>query len=132
MLGQMLPRLGSPAPPTPGTGGATGARCRSPMSSTGTTTSISNGLRTPASTMVTGRSAPASSWPPRKWAISSNGRWVADSPMRCGRALVISSSRSSESIRWAPRLVVAIAWISSMITVSTLTSVSRTFDVSIR
>jgi hypothetical protein len=42
------------------------------------------------------------------------------------------SSRSSVSIRWAPRLVVAIAWISSMITASTFTSVSRAARVSIR
>ena len=52
--------------------------------------------------------------------------------MRCGGVSVTSSRRSSVSIRWAPRLVVAIAWISSMITVSTPASVSRADDVSIR
>ena len=57
---------------------------RAPMSSTGTTTSISSGLRMPASTMVTGRGRPGASKPPRKRAISSSGRCVADSPMRCG------------------------------------------------
>ena len=36
------------------------------------------------------------------------------------------------SARWAPRLVAASAWISSMITVSTSRSVSRADDVSIR
>ena len=70
--------------------------------------------------------------PPRKRATSSSGRWVADSPMRCGGRAVISSSRSSESARWAPRLVAAMAWISSTITVSTPTSVSAADDVSIR
>ena len=49
------------------------------MSSTGTTTWSSSGLRVPASTMVTSRSAPI---PPRKPAIVSSGRCVADSPIR--------------------------------------------------
>ena len=53
------------------------------MSSTGTITSTSSSLREPASTMVTGR-ASLSVWPPRKRAISSSGRCVAESPMRCG------------------------------------------------
>ena len=43
-----------------------------------------------------------------------------------------ASSRSSVSARWAPRLVAASAWISSMITASTPRSVSRAADVSIR
>ena len=71
-------------------------------------------------------------YPPRNSAISSSGRCVADRPIRCGGRSVTSSSRSRVSARWAPRLVVAIAWISSMITVSTPTSVSAAFDVSIR
>ena len=55
------------------------------MSSTGTTTSISSGLRMPASTMVTvGGAGRRRSKPPRKRAISSSGRCVADSPMRWG------------------------------------------------
>ena len=49
------------------------------MSSTGTTTWSSSGLRAPASTMATSRSAPI---PPRKPAIVSSGRCVADSPIR--------------------------------------------------
>ena len=57
--------------------------------------------------------------PPRNRAISSSGRCVAESPMRCGGLSVTSSSRSSVSARWAPRLVAARAWISSMITAST-------------
>ena len=58
-------------------------------------------------------------WPPRNRAISSSGRWVADSPMRWGGVSHRSSSRSRVRARWAPRLVAARAWISSMITVST-------------
>ena len=103
-----------------------------PISSTGTTTSTSICLRVPASTMLTLRRRPSGPWPPRKWATSSSGRCVADSPMRWGGRAVMASSRSSDSMRWAPRLVVAIAWISSMMTVSTLTSVSATDDVSMR
>ena len=53
------------------------------MSSTGTITSTSSALREPASTIVTGR-GPSAVWPPRKRAISSSGRWVAERPMRCG------------------------------------------------
>ena len=41
----------------------------------------SSGLRVPASTIATGRPSPT---PPRKRAIVSSGRCVADSPMRCG------------------------------------------------
>jgi hypothetical protein len=70
--------------------------------------------------------------PPRKRATSSNGRWVAESPMRCGGRSVTSSSRSRVSARCAPRFVAAIAWISSTMTVSTPARVSRADDVSIR
>ena len=102
------------------------------MSSTGMTTSISSGLEIPASTMATSRGVPGADQPPRKRATSASGRWVADRPMRWGGVTVISSSRSSETARWAPRLVAARAWISSTMTVSTLTSVSAAFDVNIR
>ena len=102
------------------------------MSSTGMTTSTSSGLPMPASTIVTGRGSFGAANPPRKRATSSSGRWVADSPMRCGGRAVISSSRSSDSDRWAPRFVAAMAWISSTMTVSTPTSVSAADDVSIR
>ena len=47
------------------------------MSSTGTTTSRSSGLRVPASTIVISR-PPLTNCP-----ISSIGRWVADNPIRC-------------------------------------------------
>ncbi len=101
------------------------------MSSSGTTTSTSSCLRSPASTIVTGL-GPWAVAPPRKRAISSSGRWVADSPIRCGGVSVIASRRSSESARCAPRLVAATAWISSTITVSTPRRVSRAEEVSIR
>ena len=103
-----------------------------PRSSVGTTTSSSSALVLPASTIVTGRGRPGPAYPPRKRAISSSGRWVADSPMRWGGRAVTRSSRSSVTARCAPRLVAATAWISSTITISTLTSVSRARDVSIR
>ncbi len=102
------------------------------MSSTGMTTSTSSGLLMPASTIVTGRGSPGAAQPPRKRATSSSGRCVADRPMRCGGTVVTSSSRSSDSARWAPRLVGARAWISSTITTSTPVSVSRADDVSMR
>ena len=79
-----------------------------------------------------GGARPGADHPPRKRATSSSGRCVADRPMRCGGVVVISSSRSSDSARWAPRLVGARAWISSTITTSTPASVSRAEDVSIR
>ena len=86
----------------------------------------------PASTIVTGRGSLGAEYPPRNRATSSSGRWVADRPMRCGERVVISSSRSSDRERWAPRLVGARAWISSTITVSTPVNVSAADDVSIR
>ena len=104
---------------------------RSPMSSTATITCTSSSLRTPALTICTLRAIPSRD-PPRNRATSSSGRCVADSPMRWNGLTVISSSRSRETIRCAPRLVGASAWISSMITVSTLASVSRAADVSIK
>ncbi len=111
MEGQMLRRAGDAAGPSAATTSTSSPSA--PMSSTGTTTSISSGLRMPASTMVTGRGtrrvAPDSSttcwYPPRKRAISSSGRWVADRPMRWGGRSHRSSSRSRLSARCEPRLV---------------------------
>ena len=78
--GQMLER----ASPLSGPVGGSGMRVPSVlMSSMGTMTSRSSSLRVPASTTVTGRSSP-SRRPPRKRAISSSGRCVAERPMRCG------------------------------------------------
>ena len=59
--------------------------------------------------------------------MASMGRWVAERPMRWGRAAESASSRSSVSIRWAPRLSRATAWISSTITVPTFLRRSRLF-----
>ncbi len=105
------------------------------MSSTGTITRRSSSLAAPASTIVTGRGRPSSSWPPRKRAISDSGRWVADRPMRCSVPPSSATSRSSRSrlrARWVPRLVPATAWISSTITERTPARTSRPREVSSR
>ena len=69
------------------------------MSSTGTITSTSSGLRTPASTIVTGDArCRRLNEPPRNRAISSSGRCVADSPMRCGRCARQSRHRAVETL----------------------------------
>ena len=132
MLGQMLVRRSASATVAGPLRSSVTGWPSVDMSSIGITTSTSSGLRMPASTIFTGRGSPGAEYPPRKRATSSSGRCVADRPIRCGGRSVTSSSRSSVSARWAPRLVAAIAWISSMITVSTPTSVSRADDVSIR
>ena len=134
MAGQMLRLSGEAA--APAEAGASTVSPSEAMSATGTTTSTSSSLRAPASTTVTGRgtgepSGPASR-PPRKRAISSRGRWVADSAMRCGDRSHSSSRRSSDTIRWLPRLLAATACISSMITCCTPVRVSRARLVSIR
>ena len=101
------------------------------MSSTGTMTSRSSCLRTPASTIET-----VLSTPPKNRANSSSGRCVADRPMRCGwrprcrlpAASAVAHNRSRRSrlnARCAPRLVAATAWISSMITCSIEARMSR-------
>ena len=138
MAGQIEWRTG-PAAAGPEVGSSM-MRPSSAMSSTGMTTSISSRLRTPASTTVTGRgrrSPPAaSSVPPRNRAISSRGRCVAERPIRCGDRpppwRTQWSSRSSVTAMWLPRLVAASAWISSTITASTPSKVSRAAEVSMR
>ena len=107
MLGQMLLRTG--AMRRAGRAAAQLRRLtwpRSPMSSTGTTTSISSGLRMPASTIVTGRGSPGADRSRRGSGRSprAGAGWPT---ARCAAAAgsVIASSRSSESARWAPRLV---------------------------
>ena len=57
---------------------------------------------------------------------------MAERPIRWMGPRAIASSRSSDRARCAPRLVATIAWISSTITVCTLRSTSRAFDVSSR
>ncbi len=131
MAGQIDLLTGPPAAGPPPTGPSMTVPS-APMSSTGTTTSSSSVLRIPASMTVTGRRLPGASNPPRNVAISSSGRCVADRPMRWGGVAQRASSRSSVNARCDPRLVAARAWISSMITASTLTSVSRAAEVSIR
>ena len=96
------------------------------MSGTGTCTDRSKVLAAGGATMVVG------ACPDRNRATSSAGRTVADSPMRCAGLSSSWSSRSSDSARWAPRLVAATACTSSTITVSTSARVSRAADVSIR
>ena len=89
---------------------------------------------TPASTTVTGRGL-SSANPASKRAISSSGRCVADRPMRCkGRAPEgrRASRRSRVRARWLPRLLAAMAWISSTITVSTAPKNHRAREVSSR
>ena len=85
----------------------------SDMSSTGTTTLISTVFSDGGFTTVTGR------LPPRKDAIASMGRTVADRPIRWAGVGSSASRRSRESARCAPRFDPAMAWISSMITVCT-------------
>ncbi len=90
-------------------GAAAGTRS---MSGTGTMTCRSSRGGAEASTISTGRS------PPRKRATSSSGRdggRQADALRVAARTA--SARRSSDSARWAPRLVGASAWISSTITV---------------
>ena len=99
---------------------------RSVMSSTGTRTVRSKRLSEAGATTVTGRS------PARNRATSECGRTVAERPTRWAGVSSSSSSRSRLSARCAPRLVPATAWISSMITVSTLARVSRAAEVSSR
>ena len=107
----MLVRI---SPPMTGPPGCSSCGRTSPsraMSSTGTTTWSSSGLRAPASTIATSRPSPI---PPRNRAIVSSGRWVALRPIRwsgrgcspSGAAVARSRSRRSRvSARCAPRFV---------------------------
>ncbi len=67
--------------------------------------------------MTTGSGRPL---PLRKCATVSIGFCVAESPMRMSDRSVNASRRSSDNVRWAPRLSSATAWISSTITVDTM------------
>ena len=123
-------RGGADPPSFPAVGATAGAAGRL-MSSTGTSTRRSKAFFAPASTITTGRGfhLRTPSPPPRKRATVSSGRCVAESPIRCSGRRATSSSRSSDSARWAPRLVPTTAWISSTITVSTDASVARAREV---
>jgi hypothetical protein len=125
----MLPRAGAPAAGPSGRGG--GSRSRA-MSSTGTATVRSSAFVRPASTTVTGRGLPASSYPPRNRAASSMGRTVAESPTLWSPAPQSSSSLSSDTARCAPRLFPTSACTSSTITCRTDRSLSLARLVSMR
>ena len=132
MAGQMLLRASPLVAGPPGCWSSGSTSPMADMSSTGTTTWRSSGLRAPASTIVTSRPGPV---PARKRPIASSGRWVADRPIRCSGGASAArrrSRRSRLSARWAPRLVPAIAWTSSTMTCSTPRRTSRTWLVSIR
>ena len=106
------------------------------MSSTGTITSTSSGLRTPASTIVTGRaeSSMIATEEARDLVERSLRRRQPDAlaAVAVGVSARSASRRSSVSERCAPRLVAASAWISSTITYSTVRNVSRADDVNMR
>ena len=89
----------------------------------GSSTRTSRSRAWPQSTIVAPRSGPT---PVSRRAVCSMGRWVADSPMRWGRAPRRRWSRRSRvSARCEPRLSRARAWISSTITVDTCPSRAR-------
>ena len=97
IAGQMLVRS---SPPRTGPPGCSSIGRTSPsraMSSTGTTTWSSSGLRVPASTMLTSRPSPM---PPRYRAMVSSGRWVALRPMRWMRlaAVAVRSPPSAQAL----------------------------------
>ena len=68
--------------------------------------------------------------------MRSSGRWVAESPIRCGSSppspVTRCESRSRVRARCEPRFDWATAWISSTITASTPVRISRTCEVIIR
>ena len=98
---------------------------RSDMSSTGTRTDSSQRLSAGGAMISTGRP------PLRKLATDSSGRTVADSPMRW-KEPASRSRRSRVSARCTPRFVPARAWISSIMTVSTLARTPAAWEVSMR
>ena len=107
------------------------------MSSTGTTTWSSSGLRAPASTMLTSRPVADAAEVPGDGLERPLGGAEADALDRGGRVRVGAppsrlSRRSRLRARCAPRLVPAIAWTSSTITCSTPRRISRAWLVSRR
>ena len=82
IAGQMLVRASGLVAGPPGCSSSGSTSPIRLMSSTGTMTSSSSGLRIPASTIVTARSGPM---PPRNRAIVSSGRWVRRQPDPLGR-----------------------------------------------
>ena len=102
MAGQMVLRSGAAEAERP-LGISSCTLPTSAMSSTGTWTVRSKFFWKGGCTMVTSRS------PPRRCAISSRGRTVADSPMRRAGRGRRRSSRSRLRARWDPRLPPAMA-----------------------
>ena len=121
MAGQIDLRVASP--PANGSSSTSGWS-GSTMTLTGTWILRSSGLRVPVSTIVHVRFGPT-----RKRPTSSSGFCVADSPMRCTSRPACSARRSSVIARCAPRLVCATAWISSTITCSAPSKISRACEV---
>ena len=105
IAGQMLVRRSGLVAGPPGcwSGGRTSPIAA--MSSTGTTTWSSSGLRAPASTIRTSRPGPT---PAMNRAIASSGRCVADRPIRCGgsrvrRAQALEALQAQREVRAALR-----------------------------
>ena len=90
----------------------------------GTSSAISSWRRWPWSMIEISGRRPGLE-PTRKFATSSIGFCVADSPMRTTGASATCCSRSSDSARCAPRRVPMTAWISSTMTVRTVRSIAR-------
>jgi hypothetical protein len=63
--------------------------------------------------------------PTRKWATELIGVWVAERPMRSNPSSHKAARRSSDRLRWEPRLLGATAWISSTITERVVASILR-------
>ena len=80
------------------------------------------------------RPAASTALPRRRGSARLRRADAASRTDRCAAAVRprAHSSRSSDSARWAPRLVGTSAWISSTMTVSTERSASRAFEVSRR
>ena len=98
----------------------------SAMSSTGTRICRSHSFSLGGATIVAGRDGRTNA------ATVSSGRTVAERPIRWAGRSSSRSRRSRDSARWAPRLVPAIAWTSSRMTVSIPRSASRACEVSMR
>ena len=136
IAGQMLVRASGFVAGPPGCWSSGRTSPGAVMSSIGTTTWSSSGLRAPASTIVTSRPGPDAAEEPGDRLERSLGGGQAD-PLRRPAAVLVAaatrcSRRSSVRARWAPRFDPAIAWTSSTITCSTPARTSRAWLVSIR
>ena len=140
IAGQMLVRSSPPTTGPPGCSSIGRTSPRRAMSSTGTTTWSSSGLRVPASTIADLAALADAAEEPGDGLERPLGGAEADALDRdvVGASASASavprrrSRRSRLSARWAPRLVPAIAWTSSTITCSTPLRISRAWLVSRR